>query len=142
MQPKGATRGTGRRKACGESLQFCKFLQFGNLAIWKMESQPKLATSYSQKKLTRHNLGIWGPDLRLGEFGSLRFYQSKLGDDSATNFLSPLIYFVPYLTLERRLNNSYKWLSGTVSYFFLFDLTFLQSFLHHFLLFKVVEKYD
>ena len=90
--------GTGPRKACGESLQSCKFLQFGNLAIWKMESQPKLATSYSQKKLTRHNLGIWGPDLRLGEFGSLRFYQSKLGDDSATNFLSPLIYFVPDVT--------------------------------------------
>ena len=31
------------------NLQFSEFLQFGNLAICRMESQPELATSFSEK---------------------------------------------------------------------------------------------
>ena len=55
--------------------QFSKFLQFNNLAIWRMESQPKYATSYSQKNSNKHNLGrIWGPVRRFGKVGLLRFH--------------------------------------------------------------------
>ena len=42
-------------------LQFSEFLYFGYLAIQIMESQPKLAISYSQKNLNKHNAMIWGP---------------------------------------------------------------------------------
>ena len=35
------------------NLQLSEFLQFGNLVVWRMESQPKLATSYFQKNLNK-----------------------------------------------------------------------------------------
>ena len=55
---------------------------FSNLVIgpfgeWS-ESQPKLATSYSQKNSNKHNLGIWG-------FGGLSIYLEK------TDYLNSII---------------------------------------------------
>ena len=52
---------------------FLQFLYAHDLA----ESQPKLATSNSQKKLNKHISEIWGPVQRFGKVGILRFYQVK-----------------------------------------------------------------
>ena len=59
-------------------IQFSKFLRFGNLAIQKMESQPKLATSYSQKNSSKQKSRIWPPVRSFGKVGLLRFYQVAL----------------------------------------------------------------
>ena len=42
-----------------------------------MESQPKLATSYSSTDSVKRNSGIWGPVRRFGKAGLLRFYPNK-----------------------------------------------------------------
>ena len=41
------------------NLQLSEFLQFSNLDIWRMESQPKLATSYSQKNSNKQKSRIF-----------------------------------------------------------------------------------
>ena len=58
------------------NLQFPEFLQFGNLANRRMESQPMLATSYSQKNSNKPKSRMWPPVGSFGKVGLLRFYQN------------------------------------------------------------------
>ena len=56
------------------NLQLSEFLLIGNMAIRRMESQPKLATSYTPDNLNKQKLRIWQPVRSSGKVGLLRIY--------------------------------------------------------------------
>ena len=69
------------------------FFEFGNLAIQRMESQPKLATSYSLDNSNKHKSGIWQSVQNLCKVSKKSVYLRKRGQNVSPLFIEFACYW-------------------------------------------------